>query len=133
MDSLPVRSAASGQPSFAASRCAEGPPRTLPGSAAARYATPTGRASRMTDLHADMIVVDGLIISKWSRSVFEEMRKGGLTAANCTCSVWEGFEGTMRNIADWKRWLRENADILVPVYSTADIRRAKQEGRTGII
>ena len=87
----------------------------------------------MTDLHADIIVLDGLIISKWSRSVFEEMRSGGLTAANCTCSVWEGFEATMRNIADWKRWLRENADLLLPVYTTADIRRAKQEGRTGII
>jgi membrane dipeptidase len=87
----------------------------------------------MSDLHADLIVIDGLIISKWSRSVFEDMRSGGLTAANCTCSVWEGFEATMHNIADWKRSLRENADLLMPVYSTADIRRAKQEGRTGII
>jgi membrane dipeptidase len=87
----------------------------------------------MTDLHADMIVIDGLVISKWSRSVFEEMRSGGLTAANCTCSVWEGFEATMRNIADWKRWLRENHDLIMPVYSAGDIRRAKEEGRTGII
>lgn len=87
----------------------------------------------MADLHADMIVVDGLIISKWSRSVFEDMRKGGLTAANCTCSVWESFEATMRNIADWKRWLRQNADLITQVYTTEDIRRAKQQGRTGII
>jgi membrane dipeptidase len=87
----------------------------------------------MADLHADMTIVDGLIISRWSRSVFEDMRKGGLTAANCTCSVWEGFEATMRNVAEWKRLLRENADLVTQVHTTADIRRAKREGRTGII
>ena len=57
-------------------------------------------------LHDDAILIDGLIISKWSRSVFEEMRAGGVTAANCTCSVWEGFRATMENVAQWKRWLR---------------------------
>ena len=34
------------------------------------------------DLHKDLIVIDGLIISKWNREVFEDMRKGGITAAN---------------------------------------------------
>ena len=84
-------------------------------------------------LYEDAIVVDGLIISKWSRSVFEDMRAGGLSAANCTCSVWEGFRETMENIAQWKRWFREHDDLLVPVHQSADIRRAKEEGRTGII
>lgn len=87
----------------------------------------------MGALHDDMIVIDGLIISKWSRSVFEDMRKGGLTAANCTCSVWEGFEGTMRNVADWKRYFRDNADLIMPVRTTADIKRAKKAGKTGIV
>ncbi len=35
----------------------------------------------MSNLHQDAIVIDGLIISKWNRSVFEDMKKGGLTAA----------------------------------------------------
>ena len=39
------------------------------------------------DLHKDLIVIDGLIISKWNREVFEDMRKGGITATNCTCSI----------------------------------------------
>jgi membrane dipeptidase len=80
-----------------------------------------------------MIVIDGLIISRWSRAVFEDMRRGGLTAANCTCSVWEGFEATMRNIAEWKRWFREHSDLIMPVRAAADIRRAKQAGKTGIV
>ena len=65
-------------------------------------------------LHEDAILIDGLIISKWSRSVFEEMRAGGVTAANCTCSVWEGFRATMENVAQWKRWLGEHDDLLPP-------------------
>ena len=84
-------------------------------------------------LHDDAILIDGLIISRWSRSVFEEMRAGGVTAANCTCSVWEGFRDTMENVAQWKRWLREHDDLLLQVHCTGDIRRAKREGRTGII
>jgi hypothetical protein len=70
----------------------------------------------------------GLVISKWSRAVFADMRKGGLTAANCTCSIWEGFTDTMRNIAQWKRWFTDNADLITPVRITADIRRAKAQG-----
>jgi membrane dipeptidase len=39
----------------------------------------------------------------------------------------------MRNIAQWKRWFADNADLITPVRTTADIRRAKGEGKTGII
>jgi len=58
----------------------------------------------MTDssLHDDAIIIDGLIIAKWDRSVFEAMRAGGLTTANCTCAVWEGTTETLANIAQWK-------------------------------
>ena len=84
-------------------------------------------------LHRDTIVIDGLIISKWDRQIFEDMHYGGLTAANCTCAVWEGFTETMDNIANWKRLITENDDILLQVYDVDDIRRAKEENRVGII
>jgi membrane dipeptidase len=87
----------------------------------------------MAGLHDDLIVIDGLIVSRWSRSVFLDMRKGGLTAANCTCSIWEDFVATMRNIVAWKRMLRENADVISQIFTTADIHRAKKSGKTGII
>lgn len=86
-----------------------------------------------SNLHDDLVVFDGLNVSNWSRAVFEDMRKGGVTAANCTCSVWEGFRDTMRNIALWKSWFRDHSDLLTQVYGTADIARAKREGRTGIV
>ena len=84
------------------------------------------------ELHRELTVVDGLIIANFGREVFEDMRRGGLTAANCTCSIWEGFRDTMNNVARWKRWFREHADLITQVYTTADIARAKREGRTGI-
>ena len=85
------------------------------------------------DLHNDMIVFDGLIISKWSAEVFEAMRTGGLTGANCTCSIWEGFRDTMLNIANWNRMFAEHGDRIVKANSTADIRAAKQAGKTAIV
>ncbi|MGE0714842.1 MAG: membrane dipeptidase [Alphaproteobacteria bacterium] len=86
-----------------------------------------------SDLHQQSIVIDGLIVSKWSRRLFEAMHQGGLTAANCTCGIWEGFDASMRQMAQWKHWLRESADILTQVYTADDIGRAKAEGKVGII
>jgi len=87
----------------------------------------------MNTLHQKSTVIDGLIISKWDRAVFEDMQRGGLTAANCTVSVWEGFDQTVANIAEMKRLIRDNADLLTLVRSTGDIRQAKRDGRTGVI
>lgn len=85
------------------------------------------------ELHARSIVIDGLVISNWGRDVFADMRRGGITAANCTVSVWEDFEGTVANIVRFNHFFREHADLIVPARSTEDIRRAKEQGRTGII
>ena len=85
------------------------------------------------NLHGDMIVFDGLNVSNWSRAVFQDLRKGGVTGANCTCSIWENFQGTMQNIAEWKTRFRDHSDLLLQVYTTEDIHRAKREGRTGIV
>jgi membrane dipeptidase len=87
----------------------------------------------MNPIHANAIVIDGLIISKWSRPVFEDMRKGGLTAANCTVSVWDDFKATVHNIAEMKAHIRANADLLTLVRTTRDIEQAKRDGKTGIV
>lgn len=84
-------------------------------------------------LHKSAIVIDGLIVSNWSREVFEDMHRGGLTTANCTCSVWEGLRDTMINIGQWKRAFVEHADLIMQVRCAADIRTAKARGLVGII
>ncbi len=64
------------------------------------------------ELHADSIVIDGLIIAKWNRD-----RK----------SV------TVDQIAASQKLIRENGDLVMPVRTTADIRKAKELGKTGIL
>ena len=84
-------------------------------------------------LHERAIVVDGLVVSRWGREVFESMHAGGITAANCTVAVWEGFDEGMANIAAFDGWLAAHGDLLRPVRTVADIRAAKEEGRVGVV
>lgn len=84
-------------------------------------------------LHDSLLVVDGLNISRFDRSVFEDLRRGGVTAANCTCSIWENFRDSMDQVARWQAHFREHADLITQMFTTADIHRAKAEGRTCII
>lgn len=84
-------------------------------------------------LHQESLVIDGLIISSWERSVFEDMRRAGLAAANCTVSVWEGFSATVANIARMKHMIRDNSDLLTLVRTTGDIERARDADKTGVI
>ena len=87
----------------------------------------------MGSLHRRSLVIDGLIIAKWSREVFEDMRRGGISAANCTVSVWEGFRATVQNIAQMKSLIRANSELVSLVRTSADIVQAQREGKTGIV
>ena len=87
----------------------------------------------MPSLHDKTIIIDGLIVSNFGPEIFRAMRAGGITAANCTCSIWEDFSTSMRAIAQWKTWFREHANLILQVYGIADIHRAKTEGKTGVI
>ena len=79
------------------------------------------------------IVFDGLMAARWERKIFEDMKAGGVTAANCTCCIWEELETTVKNIADWKRLFRENDDLIMQVYDVNDIWVAREAGKVGII
>ncbi len=79
------------------------------------------------------IVFDGLVVGHWDRKIFEDMHAGGVTAANCTCCIWEDLDATIKNIASWKRIFLENSDILMQVYDVDDIWKAYEAGKVGII
>lgn len=85
------------------------------------------------NVHDEAILIDGLNICAWDRSIFEQYRKGGVTAVSCTTAVWENFRACMDNVGQWLRWYDEFGDLIVPVHGTVDIHRAKQQGKTGII
>ncbi len=85
-------------------------------------------------LHADAVVIDGLNISHWSdEEVYRHLREGGITAINASVAVWEGARQTMQNIARFYRDFANFDQFIRPVTSVADIYKAKEEGKTGII
>ncbi|SEF65419.1 dipeptidase [Marinobacterium lutimaris] len=85
------------------------------------------------ELHKDAIVIDGLVCGKMNLELFQDMHKGGVTTASCTMAFWENFQGTVNNIAGVNKIIDENPEMLLKVRTTADIRRAKAEGKTGVL
>ena len=77
-------------------------------------------------------VIDACQYAKWDRTIFEQMRDGGVTCVNATIAYWENTRETLTRIAEWRRLFAANDDLIVPVYSFTDIRRAKKDGRTAI-
>ena len=89
--------------------------------------------TKLSNKETDYISIDALAIAKFSRSIFKDMQRGQITAANCTCSVWENFHQTIENLTMWNDHFRKNSDIICHVKSPEDIIKAKENGKVGII
>ena len=89
--------------------------------------------SNLPQNFTNKISIDALVFAKFSRSVFKDMQKGQITAANCTCSVWENFAQTIDNLTAWNNHFKENSDIIFHIKSYKDIKKAQAEGKVGII
>ena len=79
------------------------------------------------------ISIEGLAIAKFSRSVFKDMKRGQISAANCTCSVWENFNQTIEKLTMWNNHFRQNEDLISHVKSSEDILAAQADNKVGII
>ena len=79
------------------------------------------------------MIIDGLQYCNWSRSIFEEMRAGGVTAVHVTVAYHEDFRGTVQQIADWNRRFIDHGDLIIPARTAADIDAAAASRRTAII
>ncbi len=84
-------------------------------------------------MHQDLIAIDGLQYSNWSRELFEQFRKGGLSAVHVTIAYWENARETLINIGKWNRRFEQHGDLIMPVRTAADIHEAKRVGKTGIV
>ena len=73
----------------------------------------------------------------FSPRVLAEARASGLTAVNTTLGYVAGpgdpFEKSVRDVAEYDRLLRGHPDDLLKVFTAGDIRRAKDQGKIGII
>lgn len=91
--------------------------------------------STATDLgnaiHRQSIVIDALAGTTFS---FEQLKRAGITAAHLTLAAHdEGFLRAIEWVKDYYAALQTYPHDLLLVRTAADIRRAKQEGKVGLI
>ena len=60
-------------------------------------------------------------------------KASGITAVNLTVSSAPNVAATFRDMGYWERELQAHPDVLMKVYSVADLRRAKETRRRGLI
>lgn len=79
------------------------------------------------------MLIDGLQCGTFNRTVFEELRAGGLGCVTNTIGFWDDAVEGMQSIADWYALERDNGDLVEIAYTTADIERIADSGRTAIL
>lgn len=79
------------------------------------------------------MIIDGLEISDWTRSVVEQVRSGGVNVVHATCGVWEDMAGAMTRIGSWRHFARQNADIVRIVHTVDDMQTAVDDDVLGIV
>lgn len=90
-----------------------------------------GEVDRADALHAKAIVIDGLAGTTFA---FDELLAAGLTVAHVTVAAHnEGFMKALEFIKDYYAALDTYPDKLLLVRTADDIRRAKTEGKLGLV
>ena len=79
------------------------------------------------------VIIDGLQINNWDRSVIDEVRSGGVDIVHATVGVWEDTAGAMQRIGAMRHLVRNNADVVRIVTSVAEIHQAKRDGVLGLL
>lgn len=74
----------------------------------------------------------------WSAEMIANAKASGITAVNVTVSGGgptgaSAFESTVRSLGFLEREIQTHPEVLTTVRSVADIRRAKESGRVGLI
>ncbi len=78
-------------------------------------------------------LIDGLQYANFSEKVFRQMREGGVDAVHVTVAYHETMPELIGNLCQWNRWFEQFSDLIVRATSAADVRAAKDSGRTAIL
>ncbi|SBO10532.1 Membrane dipeptidase (Peptidase family M19) [Vibrio mediterranei] len=78
------------------------------------------------------IVIDGLQYCNWDREYFQTLKASGITAVHVTIAYHENARETLTRFAEWNLRFEQNDDLIMPVYSMADVELAKASGKVGI-
>ena len=76
--------------------------------------------------------IDGLQYARYDRSVFEEMRMGGLDAVHVTIAYHETFREMVLNLEAWNRHFEAHSDLIIRGTHVDHIDQARASGRTAI-
>ncbi|PFG57973.1 microsomal dipeptidase-like Zn-dependent dipeptidase [Vibrio sp. ES.051] len=83
-------------------------------------------------MYQQRIVIDGLQYCNWDREYFQTLKASGITAVHATMVYHECARETLTRFAEWNLRFEQNADLIMPIYSMADVEKAKAEGKVGI-
>ncbi|QUM80109.1 membrane dipeptidase [Moritella sp. 5] len=83
-------------------------------------------------MYNQRIVIDGLQYCNWDREYFQTLKSSGITAVHATIVYHETARETLSRFAEWNLRFEQNADLIMPVHSVADIEKAKILGKVGI-
>ena len=85
-------------------------------------------------LHQESIIIDGLNASWFpDPRALQHLHEGGVTAVNATIAAWHGPLETLDLFSAVLPLFERHSDIIMQVESVADIGRAKESGRVGMI
>jgi membrane dipeptidase len=87
---------------------------------------------RARAIHQRAVVIDALNASIMDEDYWRKMRQGGVTAANYTVAMNHNLSETIKIMAQLGGQLAASK-VAVPVESVADVHRAKEQGRVGIV
>jgi len=76
--------------------------------------------------------IDNLQYANWSEKIFCQMREGGVDAVHVTIAYHENFRETVLNMEQWNRWFEQFPDLIFQGLTGADVRLARETGRTAI-
>ena len=87
---------------------------------------------RALAIHQRAIVIDALNASIMDEEYWGKMKQGGVTATNYTIAMNHNLSETVKLIAQLYRQLQASK-VATLIETMADIRKAKEEGKVGII
>ncbi|MGF1700514.1 dipeptidase [Photobacterium makurazakiensis] len=83
-------------------------------------------------MYQQQIIIDGLQYCNWNREYFQTLKASGITAVHATLVYHENTRETLTRFAEWNTLFEQNADLIMPVLSMADVEIAKAQGKVGV-
>lgn len=76
--------------------------------------------------------IDNLQYANWSEKIFRQMRESNVDAVHVTIAYHETFREMVLNLEAWNRWFELHGDLIMPGRTGADVRAAREAGKTAI-